>query len=286
MTRSLGLIETQGLVAAIVAADTMLKTANVTLAGKELADAGLVTIKVFGDTASVIAAVEAAAEIVPTVGILVSKHVILRPDDGLAVLFSEISEEKISAPEIAEEKVPVPEVVEVKISVPEPVENNIPAPGKEEKTLPAVREQKVKNSVKDIVKVEKPKLLLPKKDEVKEKESVKKVKKTRIHSVADEPQASLFDVENDTIARLREEALGRQAEKVEAPAPPEIITKEPVKSALKTQPEKDLTNQNFNELDVHSLRRLARSTNGFPIQGRQISKANRKQLIEYFKNLI
>ena len=38
-------------------------------------------------------------------------------------------------------------------------------------------------------------------------------------------------------------------------------------------------------LNVHKLRRLARSTNGFPIQGREISKANRKELLYYFNKL-
>ena len=38
--------------------------------------------------------------------------------------------------------------------------------------------------------------------------------------------------------------------------------------------------------NVHELRRLARSTNGFPIEGRDISKANRKELINYFKDML
>ncbi len=41
---ALGLIETKGLVAAIEAADAMVKAANVTLVGKEHVGGGLVTI--------------------------------------------------------------------------------------------------------------------------------------------------------------------------------------------------------------------------------------------------
>ena len=46
---ALGLIETKGLTAAIEAADAMVKTANVVLAGKEFIGAGYVTVTVRGD---------------------------------------------------------------------------------------------------------------------------------------------------------------------------------------------------------------------------------------------
>lgn len=39
------------------------------------------------------------------------------------------------------------------------------------------------------------------------------------------------------------------------------------------------------KLNVHELRRLARSIDSFPIKGREISKANRQVLIEYFDSL-
>ena len=38
-------------------------------------------------------------------------------------------------------------------------------------------------------------------------------------------------------------------------------------------------------LNVHELRRLARSQDAFPIKGREISKANRQELLEYFKSI-
>ena len=36
-------------------------------------------------------------------------------------------------------------------------------------------------------------------------------------------------------------------------------------------------------LNVHALRRIARGLNNFPIKGRDISKANRAKLLDYFK---
>ena len=58
---ALGLIETRGLVGAIEAADAATKAADVTLVGKERADAGLMTIKLKGDVAAIRAAVDAGA---------------------------------------------------------------------------------------------------------------------------------------------------------------------------------------------------------------------------------
>jgi len=78
---ALGLIETKGLVAAIEAADAMVKTANVVLTGKEFIGAGYVTISVRGDVGAVQAATEAGAAAARRVGELVSVHVIPRPHE-------------------------------------------------------------------------------------------------------------------------------------------------------------------------------------------------------------
>jgi ethanolamine utilization protein EutM len=78
---ALGLIETKGLVAAIEAADAMVKTANVVLTGKEFIGAGYVTISVRGDVGAVKAATEAGAAAARRVGELVSVHVIPHPHE-------------------------------------------------------------------------------------------------------------------------------------------------------------------------------------------------------------
>jgi ethanolamine utilization protein EutM len=80
---ALGLIETKGLVAAIEAADAMVKTANVVLTGKEFIGAGFVTIAVRGDVGSVKAATEAGAAAAKRIGELVSVHVIPRPHEDV-----------------------------------------------------------------------------------------------------------------------------------------------------------------------------------------------------------
>ncbi len=76
---ALGLVETRGLVAAIEAADAMVKAANVRLLGTEVTRAALVTVKVEGETGAVRSSVAAGAAAAEKVGEVVATHVIPRP---------------------------------------------------------------------------------------------------------------------------------------------------------------------------------------------------------------
>ncbi len=79
--KALGLIETEGLVAAIESADAMLKAADVSLLEKTHVGAGLVTITVTGEVSAVQASVDAAVAAINRIdgATLVSKNVIPRP---------------------------------------------------------------------------------------------------------------------------------------------------------------------------------------------------------------
>lgn len=83
---ALGLIETRGLVAAIEAADAMVKAANVRLVGREQIGGGLVTVMVRGDVGAVKAATDAAAAAAKKIGELVSVHVIPRPHEEVEAI--------------------------------------------------------------------------------------------------------------------------------------------------------------------------------------------------------
>jgi microcompartment protein CcmL/EutN len=86
-TEALGLLETQGLVAALHATDDMLKASNVTLAGKEKIGAAYVTIMVRGDVAAVQTAIEVGKQTVERLGgKLILADVIARPHADLAKL--------------------------------------------------------------------------------------------------------------------------------------------------------------------------------------------------------
>ncbi len=83
---ALGMVETKGLVAAVEAADAMVKAANVTLIGKEMVGGGLVTVMVRGDVGAVKAATDAGAAAADRVGELVSVHVIPRPHAEVEII--------------------------------------------------------------------------------------------------------------------------------------------------------------------------------------------------------
>jgi ethanolamine utilization protein EutM len=88
MSEALGMIETKGYVAALAAADAMVKAANVTIISREEVGDGLVSVVVKGDVGAVKAATEAGAETAGSVGVLVSVHVIPRPHNELGKHFT------------------------------------------------------------------------------------------------------------------------------------------------------------------------------------------------------
>jgi ethanolamine utilization protein EutM len=84
MTRSaIGLIETEGLVGLIEAADVAAKTADVQLLGFERIGGGLVSLRLSGDVASVQTAIQAAAAAAQRLGQVISFHVIPGPHEDL-----------------------------------------------------------------------------------------------------------------------------------------------------------------------------------------------------------
>jgi microcompartment protein CcmL/EutN len=84
---AIGMIETKGYVAALAAADAMVKAANVTIVGRDQVGDGLVAVTIVGDVGAVKAATEAGAETASSVGDLVSVHVIPRPHAELTKHF-------------------------------------------------------------------------------------------------------------------------------------------------------------------------------------------------------
>ena len=85
---AIGMIETKGYVAALAAADAMVKAANVTIVGREEVGDGLVAVTIVGDVGAVKAATEAGAETATSVGQLISVHVIPRPHPELSKHFT------------------------------------------------------------------------------------------------------------------------------------------------------------------------------------------------------
>lgn len=235
MKIALGLIETKGLIGAIEAADTMAKSANVKIISKEKITAGLVTIKIVGDVASVKSAVDAGAAAAKRVGQLISFHIIPQPDDQLDQFIYETPVAVLPDNQLAiQTKTKKPKIIDVsKISVVEKVNKSI-----------IVDE----NSLFQDVVLEK-----------------------KIHMGVNETPKTEFEEPESKIEVLRKQAFDELNNVVENK---ELI------------PELEMpSSKELSELNVHKLRHIARSIENFPIKGRQISKATRDELKDYFEKM-
>ncbi|OGU35028.1 MAG: hypothetical protein A2068_01700 [Ignavibacteria bacterium GWB2_35_6b] len=116
----------------------------------------------------------------------------------------------------------------------------------------------------------------------KEESSPKKVKKTvkKDHTIVD--NTSLFDSQSVEIKEeIPEEEIEHEAEEIEKEQET-VIEKKAAKSA-DVKPIPPMSELEI--LNVHQLRKLARGFENFPIKGRDISKANRGALLDYFKKM-
>lgn len=89
---ALGMIETRGLVAAIEAADAMVKAASVTIVSQTKSGGGLVATLVRGEVGAVKAATDAGSVAANKVGEVVSVHVIPRPHEELESILSTLTD--------------------------------------------------------------------------------------------------------------------------------------------------------------------------------------------------
>jgi len=86
-TEAVGLLESQGLVAALHATDAMLKSSNIKVVGKEKIGAAYVTIMIQGDVAAVSNAIEVGRDAIERLGgKLIMADVLARPHEDLVKL--------------------------------------------------------------------------------------------------------------------------------------------------------------------------------------------------------
>ncbi len=78
---------------------------------------------------------------------------------------------------------------------------------------------------------------------------------------------------SSTIDRLKKEALGKS------------ITLERTEKT-RSDGKFNFTMAELEVMNVHQLRRFARDIESFPIKGREISRANRGELLDFFKALL
>ncbi len=251
MQLALGLIETKGLIGAIEAADAMVKAANVKLVGKEKVKGALVTVKIIGEVAAVKSAVDAGAAAAQRVGQLISTHVIPRPDIQIDNI---IFQEGDSVIESTEEK---------------------PRRGRRPKKEAAVTVEEE----------------LPEEEPVKEEPKVEEAE-SEMQQVLDQPiKRARIKKETSAEEGFKSPTLSKLASEIRRELG--VGDESGPEKEKKTPPVKPIPQgggdvpsvEELLKLNVHELRRLARSFDNFPIKGREISKANRDILMEYFDQI-
>lgn len=267
MELALGLIETKGLIGAIEAADAMAKAADVKIINKEKSTAALVTIKIVGEVAAVQSAVDAGSVAAQRVGQLISAHVIPRPHKDIESLIR--GNEKVIVPDVQKKSKPAKKIDKIV-----PDENK-----KEKMKVSPVTASPIAKKIKEkpVVKETPEPIVEPDK-----KEEIKK----EIPAIEKEDTDELKGL--DHLKKLREEAQSEMnfSDKSE---------QEPVSDGasedIPAVPDSDGASEGIpaveemEKMNVHQLRKLARSIPAFPIKGRDISKANRGILLDYLKDL-
>ncbi len=270
MTNSLGLIEVRNFIGAVAAADAILKNTDAKIS-KENAGSGSILLRITGERDSVKAAVELGADAARQLGLYLGSNIIDDPLPQLEDLFFKTERMKNTKNEITE---------------PEHIKENEVKPKKQTRKIKVEKKAVIPNILKSEAKKNEDKTV-----EINAKANIKKVelpkekiveeKKGSIKKAKVESAPSLFEFENDTIARLRKEAL--ESEEVET-SNQAVEIEDKIE---KKQEEQELTGQknDIGNMNVHELRHLARSLDNFPIKGRVISKANRQVLLNHFKNI-
>ncbi|WPC44386.1 BMC domain-containing protein [Clostridium sp. JS66] len=127
---ALGIIETVGMAAAIQAADTCVKSANVELIGYELTKgSGLVTIKIRGNVGAVKAAIDAAKISAAKINKVYAALIIPRPAENIdGIIESEetvgIKSKEVEIKKSIEEENKVEDIVDVEEKIEDKVEDN------------------------------------------------------------------------------------------------------------------------------------------------------------------
>ena len=108
----------------------------------------------------------------------------------------------------------------------------------------------------------------------KEKKKIResKVKEEKAESERVIPETP-SEESTSTIERLKREALGDA-----------VLPEKKKKEKPSEGPKYNITELEL--LNVHQLRRFARGVEEFPIKGREISRANRTELLDYFNTLL
>jgi len=287
MSKSIGLIESKGIVALIEAADVILKNSPVTILGIHKLENGLVSLAVIGNSEYVKAAIESGTEAGRRVGEIYASCVVDNPGKELLVLFSELFPgdeiSKLLPDEIQHGK----NNSVVKNDYPSAnffasITKQVKTESKREKSKPL---QVTK--INPAHKFKKNKVLPDNKSGIKLDDSLEKKNEDVKIEVDDIAEISKSEKPLSTIERLRIEALGLEGKKNKSQEISLSAKKrnDAKKNIKRTFGKSDIDFEAIDKMNVHKLRHYAREFPDFPIKGRMISRANRNELVELFRTI-
>jgi microcompartment protein CcmL/EutN len=287
MSISIGLIESKGIVAIIEAADVILKNSPVTILGIHKLENGLVSLAVSGNSDYVKAAIESGAEAGRRVGEIYASSVVDNPGKELLEIFGELfpsneifilAKDDIISTKIASIDKNTEETSNLFASVIKKVKTE----SKREKSKPLqvtkiTPAYNVKKNKEQTDNLNKTKLIQSFEDKIEEDK--KNTDETEIISESTKPLS--------TIERLRIEALGLESKKKKSKEISLPINKKNDKDKNVSAAIQNgiIDFEAISKMNVHKLRHYAREFQKFPIKGREISRANRDELVELFKSI-
>ena len=287
MSNSIGLIESKGLVALIEAADVILKNSPVTILGIHKLDNGLVTLAVNGNSDYVKAAIESGTEAGRRVGEIYASSVVDNPGKELLAIFGELFPrdeilrsvpDEIKSLRINSDDIKTDEQSNLFASVVKQVKTE----SKREKSKPL---QVTKITPIHIIKKINDKT--DNQNKTKQDESLeKKIEEIKIET-GEKDLLPESEKPLSTIERLRIEALGLEGKKKKSKeiAPTTEKKNDEVKNITSLNKSGVVDFEAIDRMNVHKLRHYAREFPNFPIKGREISRANRDELVEWFKSI-
>lgn len=274
---ALGMIETRGILCTVEALDSMLKAAEVHLVNRTFVGGGIVTVMVEGDVAAVRAAVDAGAAAVQAISpeSFLSEHVIPRPDpsiDSIVIPGSADDNPDDEGPDTDPDGGNGPDNEESgnksAENIAAPAEDN---PTEKDSTAGQAEDNSEKTAPEEAEKTE----TAAEGEQGNETEAEEK---------SDEPGSESSSGDDTGQSADQDKTDNTVPEKV-----PEARVSEPTADTrddlgrVVAESGVDALDERLSSYRVSELRKLARGYKGFSLSGRDISKANKKMLIEAIK---
>jgi microcompartment protein CcmL/EutN len=282
--KSLGLIETKGLLPAIECADVMLKSAEVHLLDRTYVGGGLVTVTVAGDVSAVQTAVDAAKAALERLdsSALRSSHVIPRPD-------VEVIDNLFTPPPTGGNEEPEPPVDPIGSDVPEsevvqqPIAETVSREKTEESEIVESDADKSESDTADVVEQEEAEVdsTVEATQEITEPET--KEEPTNSSKVS-EKQELEPTVSEPVVAPVEQMPLVSEPEKKVVPVKTKNATmsKSNVDALWEEQGAEGVIGA-LTKLTLAKLKVLAREYADLPIESKKLSKVKKRTLVEVFK---